>query len=118
MAGKFVRVKDTPEAREAAMREVDWARVDATTDEDIAAQIASDPDTAPEATDAEMASVRVQWVRRKTGLSQSEFARRYRIPLRTLQEWEQGRREPEAAVLAYLTVIERAPEAVAKALAA
>jgi putative transcriptional regulator len=57
-------------------------------------------------------------VRRVLGLSQEEFARRYHIPLRTLQEWEQGRREPDAAVLAYLTVIEREPAAAARALAA
>lgn len=43
------------------------------------------------------------------------FGARYRIPLRTLQEWEQGRRE-EATVLTYLAVIEREPEAVTRAL--
>ena len=35
---------------------------------------------------------------------------------RQLQEWEQGRRRPESAVRAYLTVMNRNPEAVAKAL--
>ena len=35
---------------------------------------------------------------------------------RSLQEWEQGRRRPESAVRAYLTVIDRNPEAVEKAL--
>jgi hypothetical protein len=35
---------------------------------------------------------------------------------RSLQEWEQGRRRPETAVCAYLTVIDRNPEAVDKAL--
>ena len=33
---------------------MDWAKIDATTDEDIARQIAEDPDTAPELTDAMM----------------------------------------------------------------
>jgi putative transcriptional regulator len=32
------------------------------------------------------------------------------------QEWEQGRRRPESAVRAFLTVIDRNPEAVEKAL--
>ena len=32
------------------------------------------------------------------------------------QEWEQGRRRPESAVRAYLTVIDRNPEVVEKAL--
>ena len=35
---------------------------------------------------------------------------------RSLQEWEQGRRRPESAVRACLTVIDRNPEAVEKAL--
>ena len=35
---------------------------------------------------------------------------------RSLQEWEQGRRRPESAVRAYLTVMDRNPEAVEKAL--
>lgn len=33
-------------------------------------------------------------IRQLTGLSQSKFADRYKIPLRTLQDWECGRREP------------------------
>lgn len=55
-------------------------------------------------------------VRRALSLSQDEFAARFGIPLRTLQEWEQGRREPDAATFSYLTVIEREPEAVQRAL--
>ena len=41
---------------------------------------------------------------------------RYAVSPRSLQEWEQGRRRPESAVRAYLTVIDRNPEAVEKAL--
>jgi len=50
------------------------------------------------------------------GLRQAEFARRYAVNPRSLQEWEQGRRRPEGAVRAYLTVIARNPQAVEKAL--
>lgn len=57
-------------------------------------------------------------VRRALGLSQEEFCNRFGIPLRTLQEWEQGRREPDAAVQSYLRVIQNDPDAVTKALAA
>jgi putative transcriptional regulator len=57
-------------------------------------------------------------VRRSLGLSQAEFSSRFGIPLRTLQEWEQGRREPDATSITLLTVIEREPDAVARALAA
>lgn len=57
-------------------------------------------------------------VRRALGLSQEEFANRFGISRRTLQEWEQGRREPDATTLAYLKVIEREPDIVARVLAA
>ncbi|MEO8657053.1 MAG: helix-turn-helix domain-containing protein [Bryobacteraceae bacterium] len=59
---------------------------------------------------------RVRDVRDRQGLSQSEFARRFGLGLRSLQEWEQGRRLPEAAVLTYFRVIERNPQAVQLAL--
>ena len=60
----------------------------------------------------------VRAIREKAGLSQAEFARRYGFSARTLQEWEQGRAEPESAVRAYLTVIDRNPKAVERALLA
>ena len=47
---------------------------------------------------------------------QVEFSRRYALSPRSLQEWKQGRRRRESAVRACLTVIDRNPEAVEKAL--
>lgn len=61
--------------------------------------------------------VDVRALRSKLGLSQAEFAAQYGISQRTLQEWEQGRTRPDSAVRAYLTVIERNPQAVIEALA-
>ena len=58
----------------------------------------------------------VQAVREKSCLSQAQFAERYGFNPRTLQDWEQGRTRPDSAVRAYLTVIDRDPEAVQKAL--
>ena len=60
--------------------------------------------------------VDVPAIRAKTGMSQAEFAARFAISTRTLQDWEQGRREPDSTVRAYLTVIEREPDAVERAL--
>lgn len=60
--------------------------------------------------------VQVKAIRAKSGLSQSEFAGRYGFNVRTLQEWELGRTEPPSAVRAYLTVIDRFPETVERAL--
>jgi transcriptional regulator with XRE-family HTH domain len=56
-------------------------------------------------------------LRRRLGLSQGGFARRYGVPLMTLLEWDRGRRLPGAATRAYLTVIARDPERVAAVLA-
>ncbi|MBL0157859.1 MAG: helix-turn-helix domain-containing protein [Bryobacterales bacterium] len=63
------------------------------------------------------ASLDVQVIRKRTGLSQAEFARRYGFNVRTLQDWERGRGMPDGAVRAYLTVIAKTPKAVEKALA-
>lgn len=37
-----------------------------------------------------------------TGLSQSKFAEHFGIPIRTVQEWEQGRRKPPEYLLELL----------------
>ncbi len=60
--------------------------------------------------------VDVKAIRKKSGLTQAEFARRYGFSPRSLQEWEQRRRQPEGAVRAYLLVIARNPQAVESAL--
>jgi putative transcriptional regulator len=50
--------------------------------------------------------------RRKMGLSQAKFAHLLGVSPRTLQEWEQGRREPSGAARTLLRVAERHPESV------
>lgn len=62
-------------------------------------------------------SLEVRKIRAATGLSRAEFARRYALDARALQDWEQGRRRPDRAARAYLTVIARRPKAVEEALA-
>ena len=61
--------------------------------------------------------VDVMGIRKRARMSQEEFARAFCINPRTLQEWEQGRRKPDATTRAYLAVIAKNPEAVLKALA-
>jgi len=58
----------------------------------------------------------VKVIRRALGLTQEEFANRYRIPLGTLRDWEQGRATPDQPTQAYLMVIARSPEEVQQAL--
>jgi len=58
----------------------------------------------------------VRAIREDLHMSQSEFAEAYRIPLATLQGWEQGRRAPDATASAYLNVIARLPREARAAL--
>lgn len=60
----------------------------------------------------------VRKIREKLHKSQSEFARMIGVSVSTLQNWEQGRRQPEGPARALLVVASKAPEVVAKALAA
>ncbi|HUB49747.1 MAG TPA: helix-turn-helix domain-containing protein [Acetobacteraceae bacterium] len=39
------------------------------------------------------------------GLTQEEFSVRFRVPLGTVRDWEQGKTEPDQAARAYLKVI-------------
>jgi putative transcriptional regulator len=55
-------------------------------------------------------------IRKRQKLTQAAFAARYGIPVATLRDWEQGRRSPDAASASFLRVIDREPEAVARAL--
>ena len=60
--------------------------------------------------------VDVKRIRSQAGMSQAEFARAFCINPRTLQEWEQGRRKPDATTRAYLAVISKNRGAVLDAL--
>jgi putative transcriptional regulator len=48
-------------------------------------------------------------VREKTGLSQSKFAELLGVSVRTLQEWEQGRRAPSGAARTLLLIAAKNP---------
>ena len=54
----------------------------------------------------------VKSIREKMGLSQSAFAGLLGVSVRTLQEWEQGRRSPKGPAQALLRVADRHPEAL------
>jgi putative transcriptional regulator len=102
----------------------DWAAVAALTDKEIHAAALSDPDAQPLplGADEEMAKLgliripNVKKLRESLGMTQEAFAAAYRIPIGTLRDWEQARKRPDAPARAYLTVIARNPDAVARLL--
>ena len=58
----------------------------------------------------------VKDIRERLGLTQESFAALMGVSNRTLQNWEQGRREPDGPAKALLRVVEREPQAVLHAL--
>jgi putative transcriptional regulator len=51
-------------------------------------------------------------VRQKIGLSQSHFARLLGVSVRTLQDWEQGRRAPSGAARTLIAIAAKNPQAI------
>jgi putative transcriptional regulator len=59
---------------------------------------------------------RVLTMRKAMGLSQRVFAKLVGVSVKTLQNWEQGRRQPSGPAAVLLTVLVADPEAVLRAL--
>lgn len=106
-------VRRTIDPREPASTggRIDAARVDATTERDIALHQAMDESAAMQ--DAAKFARRV---RKRLGFSQAEFAERIDVSLDTIRNWEQGKRCPTGAAKALLKVLDKVPEAALSAL--
>ena len=61
--------------------------------------------------------IQPQKIRQQLNMSQSQFARAFGIPIRTLQGWEQGRRKIDMTTASYLRTISKFPNEVQSALA-
>ena len=109
---KTIRMRiDPAQSASVTLGRLDMARVDSTTEKEIAAQIASDEAGAMQ--DAAKFSRRV---RKRLGLSQMEFSARIDVSLETIRNWEQGKRSPTGAAKALLKILDKAPEAALSAL--
>ncbi len=112
--GTLVQVLDN-----GTERPLPTGRMRPMSDDEAHAAALADPDAQP-LTPQRMAGMRsaprVKIIRRALGLTQEEFARRYRIPLGTLRDWEQGRTEPDQPARAYLKVIAGDPAGVQRVL--
>lgn len=59
----------------------------------------------------------IRKTRTDLGLSQAEFASRFRVPVGTLRDWEQARATAPDFAVAYVRVIGQHPDMVARAVA-
>ncbi len=62
--------------------------------------------------------INVQRIRKKLKMTQTGFANYFGVSVRTVQEWEQGRRVPSGVSKNFLFVIDQEPDAVHRALTA
>jgi len=112
------------EAREwAKLTPDEEAALDAMTDEDIARQIAENPDAAPDLTDPEVAKhfrpvpdPDVRLIRAQLDMTQVQFAHALDVPVATIRDWEQGRRRPSGPALTLLRLLERDPATMTRLL--
>ena len=98
----------------------DWSRLNGMTDDEVLAAALSDPDAQPLDSEqlAKMRRVsRVKALRQRLGMTQTEFARAFHLPITTLRDWEQRRSVPDAPARALLLAIERDPEIMRRLLA-
>jgi putative transcriptional regulator len=78
---------------------------------------AEDFDVSAKALDRGQRARLIRQTRTRLGLSQSEFAARFHVPVGTLRDWEQARATAPDFAIAYVRVIGQHPEMVAKAVA-
>ena len=75
------------------------------------------PDITPAVTTDTTPLPAVRDLRRRSRLTQLEFAARLGVPVETIRNWEQGKRAPRGPARALLAVIAHSPETVFAALA-
>jgi len=61
--------------------------------------------------------VDIKAVRDRLGKTQGQFSEDFKLPIGTLRDWEQHRREPDTGSKLYLSMIEADPEGVKRILA-
>ena len=126
--GRNTRAKPGSTRSARSKTRIDWAKVDRTTEADIARHARTDRALPPsERTWRKLvqdgrvslhppARVDVRAIRARLKLSQTEFARRFGFTAAAVRQWEQGRRQQHGPARVLLTIIDREPNAVRRAL--
>jgi putative transcriptional regulator len=119
--GKSMNSRST--SAPASEGRVDRARIDATSEAEIASKAAADRkelgidfDSLNFYSVLPLPAPDVRGIRKHLGLTQSEFASRFGLKLRTIQQWEQGRTIPDRPARVLLKTIEYDPGAVTAAI--
>jgi putative transcriptional regulator len=116
--GSIVQVLADGSTRPLESR-TDWQRIATMTEEEIEANAETDQDNPPLTTE-ELARLRPtpnpREIRRRLHLTQEQFSIQFHLPLGTVRDWEQGKKQPDSAARTLLRVIEKDPEAVIQAL--
>ena len=90
---------------EASIGQVDYVRLDATTEEEITVHIREDEEEIQKAVGRQIRQIRVS-----LAMSQSQFADAIHISVKTLRNWEQGLRLPTGPARTLLKIIQRQPQ--------
>jgi putative transcriptional regulator len=99
----------------ATAPDVDLAKIDATTEQDIRRRMREEGYD-PDATVRDEDIISPAIIRKRLGLSQRRFAEAIHVPVATLQNWEQGRTLMDPSARALMTILAREPEAALRAL--
>jgi putative transcriptional regulator len=90
---------------EISIGRVDYARLDATTEDEIAGHIREDEEAFHKAVGDQIRQIRLS-----LGMSQHRFADAIHISVKTLRNWEQGLRLPTGPARTLLKIIQRQPQ--------
>ena len=108
---KTVEKIEVVPASEASIGIVDYARLDATTEEQVAEHIREDEEEFQKAVGRQIREIRVS-----LAMSQNQFADAIHISVKTLRNWEQGLRLPTGPARTLLKIIQRQPQLALSAL--
>ena len=103
----------------ATVYEPDDFRATPLSDDEVREAAESDPDARPftrEDLTRIQPQIRPSTVRHQLQLTQEQFADRFGIPLGTLRDWEQGRREPDTTARTLMRAISMDPDLIARAV--